>query len=673
MLKVLRNSVFFWLVVVLPVEAAVPRWVKTLTVWKSGEMRSIDGNLKRVEGELEGLPKVDGVNSSSRRGFQTGRVKEDESPWIELELAEAAEVDRVVLVPMLARGAQGAKAGLPGYGFPKRFQLEAIDDEGEIFLLLDETGEDFENPGLYPVSVEVPSGVKLARLRLVATVPWEREGQAVLALSEIFVLRGNRNFAAEGRVTASSSREMPPTWSRGNLNDWVTTLGLPVSPDEGGRIGWQSEVVYHRNLVKEVVVDLGGFFPVEELRVMPAGRKGVAVWAHYGFPTRYMIEVARERDFSDSVMIADHRGESVESSGQNVQSFTVKEAQEVRYVRMTATRLRERAGDYVFALGEVEAYVGDENVALGAEVLVEESLEDEEWGRAGLTDGMVAEGRLMGLSPWFDGVERRRVLEGEVVDLKKRRALLLARRAHVLITGSIALPVGISALAGLIVWRSRRQQRQDRERHRERLARDLHDELGSNLGSIALISSFAAEGESDEAQMREDLLEIERVARESADSMRDMVEMLGGGQGGAGSNWLGVMAGLAKRLLRGVELDCRLPDGPMVQEPDLETRREIYLFCKEVLYNVARHAEARKVSFWLKSRADGLVVEITDDGCGFDPELVGRGYGLGNLRERVAGLDATMSLESCVGNGTVVKLEVPRGRRWRKSKERENL
>jgi signal transduction histidine kinase len=204
----------------------------------------------------------------------------------------------------------------------------------------------------------------------------------------------------------------------------------------------------------------------------------------------------------------------------------------------------------------------------------------------------------------------------------------------------------------------------DRERHRERLARDLHDELGSNLGSIALISSFA--DQEDAAQMRLDLAEIEMAARESADSMRDMVSLLGGKRGGPAADWLNVMTGLAERLLRGVELECRLPAAPLTWEPNLETRREIYLFCKEVLHNAAKHGHPSHLKFHLSPTSGGLRIEITDDGCGFDPDAVESGHGLGNLRERAAMMKAETRLSSSPGNGTRVVLDVPRGRRWKK-------
>ncbi len=205
----------------------------------------------------------------------------------------------------------------------------------------------------------------------------------------------------------------------------------------------------------------------------------------------------------------------------------------------------------------------------------------------------------------------------------------------------------------------------DREKHRERLARDLHDELGSNLGSIALISSFAQQDEADPQQLRADLKTIEQVSRESADSMRDMVALLHGDRRAeGGADFLSVMRALAGRALPACELECELSTAPLGWEPNLETRRELYLFCKKVLYNVARHAKAAHVGFYLSPVRDGLRVVIEDDGCGFDPAEASAGYGLENIRERAAIMKARLDMASAPGEGSRFVLEVPRARRW---------
>lgn len=636
-------------------------WVERLAFWATPELRSLKSEVARIDRDLGTLPIIAGVNSGNRAGFQSAGKADEQSWWVEVELAEAMQVDTVVLVPLLAKGSSGQ---VEGFGFPRQFLLEGIDTDGESVLLLDETGKDFPNPGLYPVSVAGAAGIKLQRIRLTATEPWHGEGAGVLALAEMMVLAGNHNLTRSAKVRASSARELPPTWSKNNLVDMMTPLGLPLAPGDEKIMGWHGPVLINIERQQAVTVDLGKAMPLDEIRLVPAGRGRTGWNSHYGFPTRFKVETALVADFSDAVMVYDRTTISLLSPGQNLQSYTARHAG--RYVRVTATRLRDRAGEAVFALGELQAYSGELNVARGAAVMPGVSLEEGEWSSVGLTDGLSGGGELLELPEWIRKLEMRRVLEQQRASSIQRRSEVFTRAEHTLVSASVGGAGGIVLLAGLFSWRGRRQRIFDRERHRERLARDLHDELGSNLGSIALISSLAVL--EDAPQMRADLAEIEQVARESADSMRDMVCLLGGKKGGVAADWLNVMAGLAKRLMRGVELECRLPTSPLTWEPNLETRREIYLFCKEVLHNAAKHGHPSHLKFHLGPTQDGLRIEIADDGSGFAPEIIQSGHGLGNLRERANMMRAKMVLTSSADKGTTVVLEVPRAKRWTKRK-----
>ncbi|MDB6006205.1 MAG: hypothetical protein JWR15_3192, partial [Prosthecobacter sp.] len=195
---------------------------------------------------------------------------------------------------------------------------------------------------------------------------------------------------------------------------------------------------------------------------------------------------------------------------------------------------------------------------------------------------------------------------------------------------------------------------------------DLHDEIVSNLGSITLICSFAAQGDATPDSMRADINEIERVAAETADSMRDMVDLISTRRSEAELDWLDVLNRLTERLLRSHTLDCALPAAPLTLEPDIETRRELYLFCKEVLHNISRHAHATRVRFHLAPTAEGLRIEVTDNGVGFDTAHSASGHGLSNLRERATAMKAGLRILSSPSGGTSIILDVPRGHRWSK-------
>lgn len=620
------------------------------------EMQTIDRQLAR-------LPSAAGINTGNRVGYQSAGIAPGEGPWIEVELPAATPLDRVVLVPLLARGTEQQ---VPGFGFPRRFILEGFADNGdEPVVLLDETTNAFPNPGIYPVSAAVPDGVALRRIRLTATEPWQSDGPPVLALAEVMLLRGNRNMARGARVHASSSREIPPTWSRANLLDMMTPLGLPLAPGVEPVMGWHGAVSDAQNNPQSVKVDLGAVHPIDEIRVIPAWTPRMPWDSHYGFPARFLIEGSASGADHDWFVIHDQTTTSLQSPGRNLLVFREIPAP-LRFLRVSATRLRARTGDFTFALGELQAYHGDTNIAAGATLVAAESTVDGEWQPGGLTDGLAGGGRLLELPEWIHLLEQRRTIEIRRDTLQAQLRETLERIERQVSAGSVGGALAIVLVAGTLSWRGHRKRVQERERFRERLARDLHDELGSNLGSIALISSLA--GAEDAAQMRVDLEEIERVARESADSMRDMVSLLGARRGGPGSDWLEVLGDLAGRLLRGIDQDLALPATPLVWQPNLETRREVYLFCKEVLHNAVRHGKPTRVRFILRPTADGgLRVEIADNGAGFDPEATYEGHGLSNLRERAAAMRAEMTLDSSPGAGTTVTLDIPRGRRWRKS------
>jgi signal transduction histidine kinase len=443
-----------------------------------------------------------------------------------------------------------------------------------------------------------------------------------------------------------------------------TPLGLPLAPGGGKRMGWPGPVLSNMNERQTITVDLGKAASLDEIRLVPAWRNSMEWKPNYGFPSRFKVEISMSADFKESTMVHDNTRVTASSPGQNLQVFHPKGTLG-RYVRVTATRMRDRSGDFVFALGELQIYSHGVNLAEGAAVIASnDSFENEEWSPAGLTDGVSKGGVLLELPAWFRLLEQRRVLERKRDHLRKRRSEAVASTQHFMVAASVGGAGVISLVAGLFVWRSHRQRLLDRERHRERLARDLHDELGSNLGSIALLSSLAKH--EDGVQLQVDLAHIEKVARESAESMRDLVNLLGDRRGDSTADWLGVMHRLAHGMMREVALECQLPTARLSWEPTPETKREIYLFCKEVLHNALRHGKPTQVKFHLSPTRKGIRIEISDDGRGFSPSANGKGNGLRNLRDRAAIMRGEMTLNSSPDTGTRVILAVPRGRRWNK-------
>lgn len=210
-------------------------------------------------------------------------------------------------------------------------------------------------------------------------------------------------------------------------------------------------------------------------------------------------------------------------------------------------------------------------------------------------------------------------------------------------------------------------QLHERARHaavleeRQRLARELHDSVTQALYGISLQAEAAsralAAGDVDPAAAN--LREIRETTQESLGEMR----LLLFGLRPPLLEERGLIGALDSRL-RAVEARAGLAtelrgDGAERLSPEAE--QELYRLAQEALNNVLKHAQARHVCVRLDVSKDRAVLEVADDGVGFESALRGGdGFGLPGMRERAARLGGKLQVESAPGAGTRVRVEVPR-------------
>lgn len=650
---------------VLMAQAGDPPWIEKLAFWTRQERIEIENQLSSIDSKLTQLPILTQINSAGSIGFKTDFMPDEEELWVEVSLPEASLVDCIVLVPPLAKGATGV---VSGYGFPSRYRIDTFDEKGTPTKVYETGIEEEPNPGGYPVLATF-NPTQTSRVRLTTLSPWQRDGAPVLALAEMFIFSGSRNLSLGATVSSTSSRELTTSWNRRNLIDCATPLGLPVTPANQSSLGFHSQVAKKNDETKFVTLAFPSPISLDEVRLIPVRRREVPLWYDYGFPVRFKVETAEKADFSDAHLVYETTSRTPSIRGMNPVCLSANKTM-TRYLRITATQLWQRHDEYVFALAEIQAFSGQENVARLTSVTASDSTENSDgasWSLGALTDGLTESGPLIGSRDWLTKLNSRRTLEQERTHLVNKRSALMARSQDQLVTASVGSVAGITLLSISLMWRQWTKRRLDAQKLKEKLARDLHDEIGSNLGSITLICSIATQPNATLDTIKEDIAEIERVASETADSMRDMVRLINPRRTDDSSDWFGVLFALTERLLRGVTLDCAIPAAPLHTEPDIETRRELYLFCKEVLHNISRHANASKVRFHLSPTPDGLRIEITDNGVGFDTAVSSTGHGLGNLRERSAVMKGNLQVSSQAGHGTSIRLDIPKTNRWRKS------
>ncbi len=201
------------------------------------------------------------------------------------------------------------------------------------------------------------------------------------------------------------------------------------------------------------------------------------------------------------------------------------------------------------------------------------------------------------------------------------------------------------------------------EELRVRIAFDLHDEIGSNLGSIALRSQMLGRNASLGDSERAHLDEIGKISRQTADAMRDIIWLVNPERDKV-SDMVEKLKQTASAFFSEipVKFEVDLDQGPL--SISLMTRRNILLIFKEALHNILKHARATEVQIRLSLKGTMLSLIIRDNGRGIEKSPVsdesrGSGLGLRSMRERAVAMKGQFEVESEPGNGTLIRLSVP--------------
>jgi signal transduction histidine kinase len=646
-----------WLVFTATTSAETPKsWVLGLF---SQELRVLDARQQQLVAEAASLPESAAVNTGLRLGWHSQALRfSDSGAWVQVDLGGLWPVDTVALVAASGE-AQGSQGG-PGYGFPLRFRVElAEDEEFDMPMIVYDTGtEDVTNPGGLPIVIEA-QGRRARFVRLNIFKPWPRREDWIVAIGEIIVLSGSRNVAAGQPARVSSSSRSLPGWSAENLTDGQCLLGPPVSTEPSPTNGYLAQPENSPGVTKWVQVDLGRAYPLDEVRLFPARPTDFADAPGSGFPPRFRVEASNDAGFSQPRTLFDTGPRDFIAPGEN--PVTLRgDGKPGRFVRVTATRLHDRGGISNFALAELEIWSAGVNTASVGEVTALDAFDNPQYSRWQpdyLVDGYSSRHRILDLPQWLSGLSRRReiLLELHRIDSERRR---VTEATLALLTKSAAsLLGGLLLLAGGLLWRGQLAKRRVVEALRNRIAGDLHDEIGSQLGGIALAAQLAARRTDDLDEARMYFRQIERTARETNDAMHDIVWLLKPGST--------TLEELVVRLrettavqLRDLEYQFEV-EGVTPRRVGIDFTRHVYLLAKEALANITKHAQAHLICIHFRVANGTLLFTIHDDGTGFDPVTANPGNGLDNMRYRAAQLGGSLRIASVPHAGTTVTLNAP--------------
>jgi PAS domain S-box-containing protein len=211
--------------------------------------------------------------------------------------------------------------------------------------------------------------------------------------------------------------------------------------------------------------------------------------------------------------------------------------------------------------------------------------------------------------------------------------------------------------------RSRDERLAELERVRQRIATDLHDDVGSSLTRISLLSEVVRHQLGDvSATTAASLTSIAGLSRELIDSMSDIVWAINPSKDHL-SDLSQRMRHFVSDVCTARQIDFRFhtPASELDIMVGANIRREVFLLFKEAVNNMVRHSACSTAELEFRATERGLRLRVADNGHGFDAASHSRGHGLRSMHERTASLGGRLEILSGPGRGTILTFTIPLG------------
>lgn len=269
--------------------------------------------------------------------------------------------------------------------------------------------------------------------------------------------------------------------------------------------------------------------------------------------------------------------------------------------------------------------------------------------------------RWVDLRPGAYEIEYRASLDGVRWSPEPARFAFTVQPPWYATPWSIVLLVLVAAVVAWTVHRARLTHALALERQRTRIAMDLHDEVGSGLASVGILSGVLADDTLDRGERRRVAGDIASAAEELGHALSDIVWSL--------DPHTATLDELASRLTEhgermcadaDVELATLFPAAWPDERVDVAVRRNVLLVGLEALHNAARHAHAGTIQLSMLPHGSEWQLRVRDDGTGFEAPRSGyngrRGHGLRSMQRRADEIGGVLEIGGAPGAGTSVLL-----------------
>ena len=256
--------------------------------------------------------------------------------------------------------------------------------------------------------------------------------------------------------------------------------------------------------------------------------------------------------------------------------------------------------------------------------------------------------------------------EKEITLLKKDQLLNQAviEKQKVFQAAGVVLLVLLVCIALLAINRYKvvhnSRQLLEIEKMRNGIARDLHDDIGSTLTSINILSKVMLQQQSPDRSMHANLSKIKEHSATIMESMSDIVWAINP-HNDTVEKVIYKMKEFTAEVFEplNIKYSFQVEGDFSAVKLTLAKRKDLYLIFKEAINNAAKYSKCDVVNIILKHADASIQLHVNDNGDGFDEQTVKAGNGLRNMRERAKNMLASLSYRSDVGLGTDLKLSVP--------------
>ncbi|MDF7800425.1 histidine kinase [Pontiellaceae bacterium B1224] len=615
-------------------------------------LTELENRLNEIDTRLEQLASYSlgiGIGAIGYRSLS--HESPDHPEWIEIHFGHAVPLDEIVLIPAIRRDAE---SGLQADGFPIHFRvISGTDQNTNRNVIAEYTSDHGILPRIAPFIIPCDeTSASWIRIEAELLSPRAFDQRYVFQLSEILAFSGGENIALHKPVRASSDTAASTAgWQSAYAVDGFMPYLMDAAEGEQSIAYLSPDGIGNH---PAFILDLKAPQPISRIHLHAVDQSDTlpqAFAGDIGIPKQLRIEGANNPDFSDAVLLQDLTPETIYEMGPIMMlRFPETTCRYIRfYVVEPAAITLYGPQPFRFGFAEIEIFSNDRNVALGKPVQTNYEIVNRFRALSNLTDGRNMFGTILPIQDWLNQLATRHQLETErPVILEELNRRYIRQKTNLRRSAWFSALLVVATVIIILVDRIIRQRAIYRTR--ERIAADVHDELGANIHAIGLLGDLAQAAKSSPEKLDRLLLRMRGLTERTGAAARYCTNMLEAK--GLFEDLVEEMKRSSARIMADLEHDLLFEGEEILQKLKARRRIDLFLFYKECLINIIRHSGATKVSTILKADNKKICLIIDDNGHGLNGEVPG------SLKRRARLLGGSVTSGKSTTGGTRITLNV---------------